>query len=309
MRPSQQSAPPGQPPSKFWCLGLTGTALPRWVSSGNAQVLGSGIVDPSHNFAFEVHQYLDSDGSGTHSTVVSTTIGVERLTAITQWAEATGNKLFLGEFGVASDPTSLTALNNMLGYMAQHTDVWEGGTYWAGGPWWGSYMYSVEPTNGVDKPQMGVLDQYAQRTIETNGSTSLTEFGDDYYLNQQRRDRPRIEIPRRGRDGRRVRTLCADRRGADRKRLRRRLENLAPTSTRYGAPTAAAISSPTLPAWFREHSSALEALETTFHQDLNGDGTIGLVATVIEIVRLDQPASRSATTIISKASAAGPVPN
>ena len=36
-----------------------------WVSSGNAQVLGSGIVDPSHNFAFEVHQYLDSDGSGT----------------------------------------------------------------------------------------------------------------------------------------------------------------------------------------------------------------------------------------------------
>jgi endoglucanase len=106
-----------------------------WVSSGNAQVLGSGIVDPSHNFAFEVHQYLDTGGSGTSSTVVSTAIGVERLTAITQWAEATGNKLFLGEFGVASDPTSLTALNNMLGYMAQHTDVWEGGTYWAGGPW------------------------------------------------------------------------------------------------------------------------------------------------------------------------------
>ena len=143
-----------------------------WVSSGNAQVLGSGIVDPSHNFAFEVHQYLDANGSGTSSTVVSTTIGVERLTAITEWAEATGNKLFLGEFGVASDPTSLTALNNMLGYMAQHTDVWEGGTYWAAGAWWGNYMYSVEPTNGVDKPQMGVLDQYVQKTIEADGSTS-----------------------------------------------------------------------------------------------------------------------------------------
>ena len=113
--------------------GLTGMALTTWVSSGNAQVLGSGIVDPSHNFAFEVHQYLDAYGSGTSSTVVSTSIGVDRLTAITQWAEATGNKLFLGEFGVASDPTSLTALNNMLGYMAQHTDVWEGGTYWAAG--------------------------------------------------------------------------------------------------------------------------------------------------------------------------------
>ena len=31
------------------------------------------------------------------------------------------------------------------------------------------------------------------------------------------------------------------------------------------------------------NSTALESLETTFHQDLNGDGTIGLVATVIEL--------------------------
>jgi serralysin len=31
-------------------------------------------------------------------------------------------------------------------------------------------------------------------------------------------------------------------------------------------------------------SAALESLETSFHQDLNGDGTIGLVATVIEAV-------------------------
>ena len=30
------------------------------------------------------------------------------------------------------------------------------------------------------------------------------------------------------------------------------------------------------------NSIALESLETTFHQDLNGDGTIGLVGTVIE---------------------------
>ena len=43
-------------------------------------------------------------------------------------------------------------------------------------------MYSVEPTNGVDKPQMGVLEQYVQTTIEADGSTSLTEFGGNYYL-------------------------------------------------------------------------------------------------------------------------------
>src|SRR6185312_1154459 len=111
----------------------------------------------AHNFAFEVHQYLDADGSGTHAGVVSAEIGVERLTAITQWAEATSNHLFLGEVGVATDQTSLTALDRMLSYMHQHADVWQGVTYWAGGPWWGDYMFSIEPQNGIDKPQMAIL--------------------------------------------------------------------------------------------------------------------------------------------------------
>jgi len=88
---------------------------------------------------------------------VSAEIGLERLTAITQWAKATGNHLFLGEVGVATDQTSLTALGRMLSYMQQHTNVWQGVTYWAGGPWWGDYMFSIEPQNGVDKPQMAIL--------------------------------------------------------------------------------------------------------------------------------------------------------
>ncbi|MCK1404924.1 cellulase family glycosylhydrolase, partial [Bradyrhizobium sp. 76] len=166
-----------------------------WVSSGNAAIIGTGVVDPNHNFTFEVHQYLDSDGSGTHSDVVSTTIGVERLQAVTAWAEATGNKVFLGEFGVAPDQASLSALDNMLGYMAQHSAVWQGGTYWAAGPWWGSYMYSVEPSAGVDKPQMAVLGKYVITTsqdasfgslagiaIEALGSTSLSQVGQNYFL-------------------------------------------------------------------------------------------------------------------------------
>ena len=92
---------------------------------------------------------------------MSETIGVERIAEATQWAEATGNKLYLGEFGVAGDAQSLAALDQMLGYMQENAHVWDGGAYWAGGPWWGDYMYSVEPTDGADKPQMDVLSQYA----------------------------------------------------------------------------------------------------------------------------------------------------
>jgi endoglucanase len=141
-------------PGSYWDGAWT------WVSSDNDTVIGAGVQDPAHNFAFEVHQYLDADGSGTHPGVVSATIGVERLTAITQWAEATGNRLFLGEVGVTTDQTSLTAFDGMLTYMQQHTGVWQGVTYWAGGPWWGNYMFSIESQNGVDKPQMGILVQH-----------------------------------------------------------------------------------------------------------------------------------------------------
>src|SRR5262245_29609621 len=141
-------------PGSYWDGAWT------WVSSDNDTVIGTGVQDPAHNFAFEVHQYLDADGSGTHPGAVSATIGVERLTAITQWAEATGNHLFLGEVGVTTDQTSLTAFDGMLTYMQQHTGAWQGVTYWAGGPWWGNYMFSIEPQNGVDKPQMGILVQH-----------------------------------------------------------------------------------------------------------------------------------------------------
>ncbi len=252
-----------------------------WVSSGNAQVLGSGIVDPSHNFAFEVHQYLDAYGSGTSSTVVSTSIGVERLTAITQWAEATGNKLFLGEFGVASDSTSLTALNNMLGYMAQHTDVWEGGTYWAGGPWLGKYMYSVEPTNGVDKPQMAVLEQYVQTTILANGSAGLTEFGGHYYLVNAAVTGAELEYAGAAvAAGGSWTPIGAEQVAGGGYDVA--WENTSTGQyTVWGTNSNGNYLSNLIPD-VSGNSIALESLETTFHQDLNGDGTIGLAGKAIE---------------------------
>ena len=150
-----------------------------WTTGPNASVIGNGVVDPLNNYAFEVHQYLDSDGSGTHQNVVSSTIGSQRLAAITTWAESTGHRLFLGEFGVSSDTTSLSALGNMLSYMSQHADVWQGGTYWAAGPWWGNYMYSAEPSNGVDTGQMMVLEAYKHTapTVGNTGSVASTSGG------------------------------------------------------------------------------------------------------------------------------------
>jgi aryl-phospho-beta-D-glucosidase BglC (GH1 family) len=157
-----------------------------WLSSGNAAAINpSTIHDPDNNWAIEVHQYLDSNGSGTnYSPITDPNIGVERLTDITNWAQQNGVKLFLGETGVPGDSQSLTALQNMLSYMEQNANVWQGAAYWAGGPWWGSYPMSIEPSglgtgNVTDAPQMSVLTQFthgdpqpAQAASASGDSTS-----------------------------------------------------------------------------------------------------------------------------------------
>jgi endoglucanase len=41
-----------------------------------------------------------------------------------------------------------------------NTDVWLGWTYHTAGPWWGDYPFSIQPEDGIDKPQMQVLSRY-----------------------------------------------------------------------------------------------------------------------------------------------------
>ena len=60
-------------------------------------------------FTQEMHQYLDSDGSGTSATCVSSTIGAERLAAATTWLQQNGLKGFLGEMGAGSNGANQVA--------------------------------------------------------------------------------------------------------------------------------------------------------------------------------------------------------
>jgi endoglucanase len=130
----------------------------RYQGVSNAEALEK-IVDPAGGpLAFEAHQYLDKDYSGSNAQCRSETIGVEKLRGFTDWLRKTGSRGFLGEFGVSTDPVCLKALDLMLAYMAENADVWMGWTYWAAGSWWGKYMFSVQPdADGAAKPQMAVL--------------------------------------------------------------------------------------------------------------------------------------------------------
>jgi endoglucanase len=136
------------------------TGAHRWSGSSygtaNATVM-LGVVDPSNKYLFEVHQYLDADSSGTSATCASTTAGSSALTDFTGWLETHHLRGFLGEFGAADNATCISAVSDMLSYVDQNRDVWAGWTWWSAGPWWGSYMYSIEPSNGQAAPQLAAL--------------------------------------------------------------------------------------------------------------------------------------------------------
>lgn len=89
------------------------------------------LTDPSNLIVYEMHQYLDSDGSGTSPTCVSSTIGSERLVAATTWLRSNGKKGILGEFAGAVNSVCEAAVKDMLSYMLSNTDVWTGAIWWA----------------------------------------------------------------------------------------------------------------------------------------------------------------------------------
>lgn len=132
-----------------------------WITGGNAADFAERVVDPGANFAFEIHQYNDADHSGKNPAPVFEGIGVDRLVDVTWWAERTGRKLFLGEFGAGKQPASLAAMERQLAFARAHSNVWLGGTIWAGGPWWpADYPFLTEPVDGVASPQVQALRRF-----------------------------------------------------------------------------------------------------------------------------------------------------
>jgi endoglucanase len=137
-----------------------------WISSGNAAQM-STFVDPQNAFAFDVHQYLDSDGSGKSGACVAGS-GASRLDPFIDWAkESPGRRGFLGEFA-GGDPAvpgqqqcgvELPALLEK----AEKSGVFVGWTAWGGGRWWEpSYIFPLEPPDlsGRDANYMNMLTPY-----------------------------------------------------------------------------------------------------------------------------------------------------
>ena len=131
-----------------------------WNSSGNAAVWAGFKEDPENNFAFEMHQYLDSDSSGTHNVCISNSSAA--LEVATNWLVENKFRGFLAEFGWSVDSTCMTEGAKFMDYLTSYSNVWMGWTWWCGGPWYPStYMFRLDPLSYtppiIDRPQMATL--------------------------------------------------------------------------------------------------------------------------------------------------------
>jgi endoglucanase len=165
-------------PGNAWTGAWTWSA--NWYGTPNAQAM-LNIVDSANHYAYDVHQYLDSDGSGSSPGIVSPTIGAERVAGFTQWLRANQRRGFLGEFAVANSTIGGgigdEAINNLLSHLEQNSDVWLGWAWWSAGPWWGDYMFSLEPIDDdTDRPAMNVLDNFIPVPAPTLSLISRNRF-------------------------------------------------------------------------------------------------------------------------------------
>lgn len=140
--------------NKLMIPGIYWTAAHNWVQSGNA-AFASTFKDPGENYAFEVHQYLDSDSSGTKPTCV---VGAaRRVDAVLAWAKVQKVRLFFGEMGAGPDDTCKIEYGNMLAKIDK-SQVAVGWTAWGAGSWWNqAYIFRLSPIGGAMTSHMQML--------------------------------------------------------------------------------------------------------------------------------------------------------
>ena len=147
------------------------------------------LTDSEDKIVYEMHQYLDSDGSGTSDVCVNSTIGKARIESATNWLRENGKIGILGEFAGGANSVCQEAIEGMLEYMGSNTDVWKGAMWWAAGPCeysnfftsplyepvtnlphtgWGDYIFSFEPPSGIAYTYyLSTLKSLYRRAVQT----------------------------------------------------------------------------------------------------------------------------------------------
>ncbi|KZT02401.1 glycoside hydrolase family 5 protein [Laetiporus sulphureus 93-53] len=112
------------------------------------------VTDPlggTSKLLFDVHKYLDSDNSGTHSTCVTNNVDV--LETLVSFLQDNGDRqAILSETGGGETSSCYTDLAQELAYVESAYPTLVGFSVWAAGAFDTSYVLSVTPySNGTDQ--------------------------------------------------------------------------------------------------------------------------------------------------------------
>ncbi|KAG9598306.1 endo-1,4-beta-glucanase precursor, partial [Aureobasidium melanogenum] len=127
------------------------THAANFVDNGSAAALNkiTNLDGSKTNLVFDVHQYSDSDGSGTSSTCVSSSSNIAGFTKLANWLRTNGRQAMLTEAGGSNDQSCLTAVCDVLNYLMTNSDVYLGWTGWSAGMFATDYVLSEVPTGSA----------------------------------------------------------------------------------------------------------------------------------------------------------------
>ncbi|KKY35360.1 putative glycoside hydrolase family 5 protein [Diaporthe ampelina] len=110
------------------------TGAQTFVTNGSAGNLSRvhNLDGSNTSLIFDVHKYLDSDGSGTHLECVSDHVQ-DTFTPLAQFLVANGRKAILSETGGGNTTSCITDLCNELAFINMNTEAYIGYTAWSAG--------------------------------------------------------------------------------------------------------------------------------------------------------------------------------
>ncbi|ORY12349.1 glycoside hydrolase superfamily [Clohesyomyces aquaticus] len=123
------------------------TSAGAFVSSGSADALAT-VKNPdgtTDNLIMDVHKYLDSDNSGTHTECVTDNID-SAFKPLATWLKANNRQAMLTETGGGNTQSCQKYLCAQLQFLNQNADVYLGYTGWAAGGFAASYELVETPT-------------------------------------------------------------------------------------------------------------------------------------------------------------------
>jgi len=127
--------------------GTAYTAGTQYINDGSFDALSkvTNADGSKTNLIFDIHNYLDSDNSGTHTNCV--TNNVQGLTPLQQRLASTGRQAILSETGGGpNDSSCFTNVCAELNFLNQNSGQFIGYTGWSAGSFDSTYELTLTPT-------------------------------------------------------------------------------------------------------------------------------------------------------------------